>query len=182
MVRCPAWICAAMTSLMLSVSSAQADEVAPVATHGAWARATVATAMSSAAYLTIENRGKTDQRLIGVAAPVADSVALHESRMVDGLMTMRPVRSVTIPSGGSLVLRPGGVHVMLTGLKGPLAAGESFPLTLTFEGAGPVDVMVAVRSVGTQQSKAGHGPGMHHHHQTVPHEAIPMSGGHGMHR
>jgi len=36
---------------------------------------------------------------------------------------------------------PGGMHIMLVGLKQPLKEGQTFPLTLTFRKAGKVDVM-----------------------------------------
>ena len=82
--------------------------------------------------------------------------------IVNGVMQMRQLADgLPVPAGGSVVLKPGGYHVMLIGLKKPLAAGESIPLTLTFEKAGNISVTVPVRAMGAMQDdKAGMG-GMH---------------------
>ena len=51
-------------------------------------------------------------------------------------MKMRQVDAVPLPAGQAVTLSPGGYHIMLVDLKAPLVAGQSFPLTLTFEKAG----------------------------------------------
>lgn len=51
-------------------------------------------------------------------------------------MTMRPVDSIELPAGETVKLEPGGYHVMLLELAAPLTAGQTFPVTLTFEEAG----------------------------------------------
>jgi hypothetical protein len=51
-------------------------------------------------------------------------------------MTMRPVRALTIPARSAVALAPGGLHLMMTGLKRPLRAGDRFPVTLIFARAG----------------------------------------------
>ena len=55
---------------------------------------------------------------------------------------------VDVPAGGKTALEPGGLHVMLIGLKAPLKEGDKFPLTLTFAKAGKVDVEVIVEKPG----------------------------------
>jgi copper(I)-binding protein len=64
------------------------------------------------------------------------------------VMKMRPIASLDIPAGQPVTLKPGGDHVMLLGLNGPLREGQSFPLTLTFEKAGAREVTVAVEKPG----------------------------------
>jgi periplasmic copper chaperone A len=59
---------------------------------------------------------------------------------------MREVDAIDVPAGGKVKLEPGGLHIMLVGLKAPLAAGSSFPLTLKFEKAGELKVEVKVES------------------------------------
>jgi copper(I)-binding protein len=61
-------------------------------------------------------------------------------------MRMREAGPLEVPANGKLTLAPGGLHIMLMGLKKPLAAGSSFPLTLQFEKAGEVKVEVQVES------------------------------------
>jgi len=64
------------------------------------------------------------------------------------VMEMRPITSFDIPAGQPVTLKPGGEHIMLMGLNGPLREGQSFPLTLTFEKAGAREVTVAVKKPG----------------------------------
>lgn len=122
-----------------------------------WARATPAGARTGAAYMTIANKSSTADRLTGAASDVAAKLQIHEMAMVNGVMQMRELADgLPIPAGGSVVLKPGGYHVMLIGLKKPLTAGESFPLTLTFEKAGTISVTVPVQAIGaTQDGKPG---------------------------
>ena len=79
-----------------------------------------------------------------------------------GVGRMVPVQAVDVPSGAEAKLAPGGLHVMLIGLKQPLKEGQTFPLTLNFEHAGPVTVEVAI------EKSASHGPAtsMEHQHQS----------------
>ncbi len=110
-----------------------------------WARATAPGAPNGAVYLTFENRGGEADRLLGAAAAVSAGAEVHEHAHVDGLMKMRLVEGgLALPRGARLELEPGGLHLMLLGLKVPLAAGETFPLRLTFERAGDVTVEVQV--------------------------------------
>ena len=111
-----------------------------------WARESVTP--TGAAYLTVRNGGDRDDRLIGVASAVADRAELHGSAMEGGVMKMRPVEAVVVPAHGEAALEPGGLHVMLMGLKGRLEEGGSFALTLEFEHAGTIEVMVTIEDIG----------------------------------
>ncbi|MDW8311479.1 MAG: copper chaperone PCu(A)C, partial [Burkholderiales bacterium] len=111
--------------------------------HHPWARATASPAIkNSAAFLVVENKGATPDRLLGVSGDVAQKLELHTMVREAGVMRMREVPAFDIPAGGKLELKPGGLHIMLIGLKQPLKEGERFPLTLKFEKAGEVKVQV----------------------------------------
>ena len=112
-----------------------------------YARATPPGARAGGAFFTVENRGAQDDRLIAVASPAAAAAELHTMAMDGTVMRMRAVRAVDIPAGAKVALQPGGFHVMLLDLKQPLAAGERIALTLTFERAGTIDVIVNVESM-----------------------------------
>ena len=119
-------------------------------------------------FLKIANKGKTADRLVSAAASVAGTVELHTTVKDGEVMRMRPVAAIDIPAGGGAKLQPGGLHVLLIGLTKPLKEGESFPLTLTFEKAGKVEVKVEVQKAGS--SGGGHNHGDKHgaaptHHQ-----------------
>jgi len=122
----------------------------------AWARATPGRSEIGAAYATIES--PTADRLVAAASPVAKKVELHTMTMSGTVMQMRPVAAIDIPAGRLVTLAPDGLHIMLEGLKKPLRAGQSFPLTLTFEKAGKRTVEVAVQQVGAMAPM----PGMQH--------------------
>jgi periplasmic copper chaperone A len=112
-----------------------------------WARAS--TGNVGVVYMTIRNTGTADDRLVAAATPVAAQAQLHISINTNGVMSMRPLSSIEVKANGQAVLQPDGMHLMLMGLKQPLKAGASFPLTLTFEKAGNLAVTVAVRQVGS---------------------------------
>lgn len=113
----------------------------------AWARASAGAATTGVAYVTLMGGAQPDQ-LVGVSTPVATTAEVHETINDNGVMKMRPVPAVSIPPRQTVTLTPGGIHVMLTGLKQRLVAGQSFPLTLTFRHAAPVTVDVQVRPLG----------------------------------
>ncbi|MGE8500171.1 MAG: copper chaperone PCu(A)C [Pseudomonas sp.] len=110
-----------------------------------WSRAMPPVAPTAAAYFVVHNKGPGADRLLSVATPVADKAELHEHAHVDGVMKMQQVQSVEIPAGGEAKFEPMGYHVMLFGVKKQASDGERFPMTLTFEKAGPVEVEVAVQ-------------------------------------
>lgn len=101
---------------------------------------------TTAAYFTLENRSDRADRLVSVASPVARRAELHESRVENGVMRMRPVEGIAVPAGGSVRLEPGGLHVMLMELSEPIAEGRRVPLTLTFESGATLAVDAEVRS------------------------------------
>ncbi len=111
-----------------------------------FARATPAGATVAGAYMTIKNAGTAPDRLISAASTVAGVVELHEMAMEGNVMKMRAVPGIDIPAGGKAELKPGGYHVMLMALKGPLVEGQEVPLTLRFEKSGTVDVKVKIES------------------------------------
>jgi periplasmic copper chaperone A len=73
--------------------------------------------------------------------------------MEDGVMKMRALDGIDIAPGATIELKPGGMHLMIMGLKQPLKAGESFPATLRFEKAGPTPVTFNVLGMGASPSE-----------------------------
>ena len=111
----------------------------------AWVRASPSAGQATGAYLVIKNAGQTDDRLLSVASDVSEKAEMHEMKDVDGMMEMSPVESIAAPAGGRAELKPGGLHIMLVGLKRELKAGDKVTLTLTFEEAGAIQVTAEVR-------------------------------------
>ena len=123
-----------------------------------WARASAGNAPAGAAYLTLTNTGSSPDRLISASSPAAEKVQIHTHLMEDGVMKMRALDGVDVDPGAPLEFKPGGLHIMLIGLKEPLKQGTSIPLTLTFKNAGSVQVSVQVDAVSamTSQDHMGH--------------------------
>jgi copper(I)-binding protein len=112
-------------------------------------------------YVTLTNTGKAADRLLSVSTPAAQRVEMHRSMVMNGMAMMHPVEGgLPIPPGATAVFAPGGYHLMLVGLKQPLALGASVPVTLKFEKAGPMTVSFAVET-GKADAMAGM-PGMRH--------------------
>jgi hypothetical protein len=135
----------AVTACLVFASAALA-QTGQLEVSNAWARATPAKAENGVAYVTIKS--PTEDRLLSAASPVAKKVELHSMEMAGMVMKMRPLAGLEIPAGQPVTLKPGGEHIMLMGLNGPLREGQSFPLTLTFERAGTREVTVAVEKAG----------------------------------
>jgi copper(I)-binding protein len=148
-------VTALILALLLMVSVAACGSAASNTTQpaggfvtigGAWARA-AQSGGTSAAYMTITNGTLADDTLVGVATSAAASASLHEtSTDPSGMTGMHPVDGIKIPAGGTVKLEPGGYHVMLMGLTGDLTAGQTVRLTLTFSGAGAIEVSAEVRA------------------------------------
>ncbi len=140
---------------LLGNASAQASQN-DLAISNAWSRATPSATANAAVYFTVTDKGDPDT-LTGASTPVAATARLHESKSVDGVMQMRPVDSLAVDKDHPITLAPGGYHLMLTGMKQQLKAGDTFPLTLTFAHAGPISTTVKVGKAG---AKNGDMPGM----------------------
>jgi periplasmic copper chaperone A len=108
--------------------------------------------------MTIINKGTVSDRLVGGSSAVAGQFEVHSMVMEQGVAKMRPVEGgLEIKPGETVELKPGGYHVMLTGLKQPLEKGQKVKGTLEFEKAGKVDIEYTVEALGVSA------PAMHHH-------------------
>lgn len=140
-------IAAAM--LILASDGIPAMAESSITVDKAWSRATAPGVEIGVGYLTIKNDGDAPDRLVSVSTPVAEKAEIHQTQMQDGKMQMRPVPDgIPIPAKGTVTLEPAGYHLMLMGLKAPLAKGSTFTASLAFEHAGTVDVTFHVEGMG----------------------------------
>jgi periplasmic copper chaperone A len=121
-----------------------------------WARPTPPAAKVGGAYLRLDNRGSAD-RLVAASTPVAASVELHTHRVENGVATMRAVPAIDLPAASVVEFKPGGLHLMLIGLKAPLTVGQTFALTLRFAQAGERTIEVSVGESPGRASPAASG-------------------------
>lgn len=114
-------------------TTAQGENANTLQVTGVWARPSTEGNEVSAAYLQITNLGDQDDALLSVTTDAARMTELHTMQMDGDIMRMRPVERIDLPSGETVALRPGGLHIMLMGLTAPLVESESLTLDLTFE-------------------------------------------------
>lgn len=114
----------------------------------------------TAMYMTIKTTGAGD-RLISATTPISPIVQLHETVMRDGAMNMQQVAGgIPVPPAGEVVLKPGGLHIMMMNLTAPLKVGQTVPIELNFEKAGKVSLTAPVKPIGdTTGTSSGGGMG-----------------------
>jgi periplasmic copper chaperone A len=114
-----------------------------------WSRATPKGASTGSGYMTITNKGTMPDKVSCVSSDASAQCQIHTMTMENGVMKMRPVEGgLEIAPGATVMLKPGGLHVMLLDLKHPLEPGQSVKATLKFDHAGTVDVEYPIAAIG----------------------------------
>jgi copper(I)-binding protein len=148
--------------LILLLSACTKPKAGQIEAKDAWVRAAAAPQMqmdsgssmsgsehmsggTSAAYMVLHNLTDETDRLVSVTTDAAESAGMHITQVENDIATMRPVDSIEVPPQGETKLVPGGLHIMLMGLKHELKAGDKVRLILQFEKAGAVSVEAEVR-------------------------------------
>jgi copper(I)-binding protein len=116
---------------------------------------------NSATFMGLHNMGKEGSALIAATSPAAEVVELHTHTMEEGMMSMRKVDKIDLPAGEVVKLEPGGLHVMLIGLKQQLVPDENVPMTLTFEDGSSLQLNIPVRKLQMHMKQSGHQGQMH---------------------
>lgn len=114
---------------------------------GAWARPAGPAMPNSAAYALLVNLTDKEDVLVSAEVSVSETVELHEMIMGEGdVMQMRPVEGgIPLPAGSAVQLKPGGLHVMLIGLKQELMAGTTMDLKLNFAESDSIELTLPIR-------------------------------------
>lgn len=100
-----------------------------------------------AVYLTIANESSQPDMLLSAMSDVSPQTMLHRDVTNGATEEMVPAGPITIGAGKTLVLQPGGYHLMLMNLNRHLAVGNIIHVTLDFTRAGAVSVTVPVVSI-----------------------------------
>jgi copper(I)-binding protein len=136
----------ALIALLLCAAAGAAAQAVRV--DHPYARATPPGARTGGVFFVLLNSAAGTDRLVAASSPAARSVELHQMAMDGGVMKMRAVPAIEVPGGGRVELKPGGYHVMMVDLRQPLKTGDRIPMTLTFERAGTLDIVVPVEAMG----------------------------------
>lgn len=140
-------VCSASVLADVQSIDTQGAKTDQVTLERAWSPETIPGRSNGVVYLDIQNSSDEIIQLISLSTDIARKASLHESLLVDGMMKMQSVPSLTIPPGERVSLKPGGLHVMLMGLKKPLAVGDSHRLVLNFSKNRSHEVEVAVSPI-----------------------------------
>jgi hypothetical protein len=139
--------------LVLALTTAYAGDyrVGSMVVTDPWSNATPKGATVGAGYMKITNNGTVPDRLIGGSTDSASRLEVHEMKMENGVMKMRPVQGgLTINPGQTVELSPDTYHVMFRDLKKPLTTGDHLKASLMFEKAGAVDIEYDVFAIGAK--------------------------------
>lgn len=146
--------------------SAQANDAAKVAADGPGVtvdsnglRLSAHPVAPSAAYLVLRGDGQP-MTLTNVSSAAASRVEMHESIREDGMVMMRPVEQIAIAADGEVVMRPGGLHLMIFDISDAARAAQSVPLTLTFASGARVTIDASVADLTAREGGA---PADHQH-------------------
>ncbi|HET7599113.1 MAG TPA: SCO family protein [Gemmatimonadales bacterium] len=102
----------------------------------------------AAGYFTLHNRGDQPLTLESVAVAGVAAATLQEQRRAGNVVRVKPLGPIVIRPGKTVILEPGGIQLMLSGVRRPLQPGDTVRMTLNFEGQNPVLVEAPVRSYG----------------------------------
>ena len=128
----------------MAMSQAAGFPVGDILIDHPWARSLPAVSKNGAVYMTLRNDGTGADSLVSASTPVADRTEIHTHIHESGMMMMRQIEKIELIAGAEARLEPGGLHLMLFGIYSPMTEGKQFPMSLRFENAGDVEVMVSV--------------------------------------
>ena len=150
---------AALLAFFGAIATAHEYKLGALEIKHPWSRATPKGAAVAGGYLTIINNGTTVDRLVGGTVALAGKFEIHEMKLVNGVMQMRPLPSgIEIKPGATVEFKPGSYHLMFVDLKASFEQGQRVKGTLVFEKAGSIEVEYAVEAIGASPK------GDTHHH------------------
>lgn len=118
-----------------------------VQVHNAYIRAVPPTAAVTAAFMDINNQGNQARAVVSASSAAADAVELHTHTNVDGVMQMRQVKQIDLAANSTTHLKPGGLHIMLIGLKKPLNMDENVLVSLKLDDGSLLELDLPVRKM-----------------------------------
>jgi hypothetical protein len=143
--------------LALSAAAARAQGPSWIV-DGDWVEPSLVGARNGVAYFNLENRTGVADRLMKATTPAAERAEVHRDEMKNGVMSMRATGPLALAPGERVALAPGGLHLMLIGLKRRLRVGDRIALTLIFEHHAPLTLEVPVQADPPDESGPGRRP------------------------
>ena len=131
---------------MTVLASCSVPPLAEVEVSNLWAQPVDEAGTSAAVYMTIADRCVSPQALRSVTARFPHMASLHRSTVTDNTLRMTSLSFVPVSCTSSTLLKPMGIHVMVTHLQ-RLKIGDLIPLTLRFDRSGDLDVVAEVTTL-----------------------------------
>tara|TARA_Y100001970_G_scaffold38696_1_gene47668 strand:- start:290 stop:796 length:507 start_codon:yes stop_codon:yes gene_type:complete len=113
----------------------------------------------SAAYGMIMNKTNNDINLTGVKITdkiIKGMAEMHQTTIKEGIASMARIEALTIPANGSVTLEPGGLHIMLMKLQGPLIKGDSLQLSFNDSDNNEYAVMLSIEKMAMDMDHSKH--------------------------
>ena len=113
----------------------------------------------SAAYGMIMNKTNNDINLTGVKITdkiIKGMAEMHQTTIKEGIASMAKIETLTIPANGSVTLEPGGLHIMLMKLQGPLIKGDHLSLSLNDSNNNEYAVILSIEQMAMDMDHGKH--------------------------
>lgn len=143
-----------ITGLLCSLTISPA--FAEITFDDARVRAVPPTQTITAAFMQIHNTGSEDLAIIGAESPVSEVVELHTHIRDGEKMQMRQIPQIELPAMATTTLQPGGLHLMLIGLKATLELDQPIDITLKLSNGETQTLTAPVKEIMPMMQGHGH--------------------------
>jgi periplasmic copper chaperone A len=99
---------------------------------------------NTAAYMELVNTASEDVRLIGAESDAVERIEIHDHQMHQGMMKMVQQQEVIVPANSSVEFKPGGLHLMMFGIKEALVKNQQVTITLIFANDSEMEIKAVV--------------------------------------
>jgi periplasmic copper chaperone A len=144
---CSSWMLLMAMTFLLFVGRLEPAVAEEVSVQNPWMRFIIK-ARPAGGFFTLRNDTNTALTLTGASSPACGMIMLHETKEVNGIAQMLPVKSLSVPAHGTLSFHPGGYHIMCMKPQSTMVVGHEVPVTLKFAGGKIVTASFPVRGPG----------------------------------
>jgi len=110
-----------------------------------------------AGYMKIHNLSDKDIKILSAKSPLFKNIEIHLTEMKNGMMRMVKQENLNIKAKGHIELKPGGLHMMLTGKLKPIKSDSVIPLTISFDNGESISINLDVKTDRPSKMKCGSG-------------------------
>lgn len=135
---------ALLMTLSLGVQAAVSDQIT---IKDGFVREAPPNQTISGAFMTLKNNDLSDHKVVSATSPAAKTVELHTHTHENGMMKMRQTPQIELPANAEVMLKPGGLHIMLIDLTAPLSTDTPVAVTIKFEDGSEKTLELPVKSM-----------------------------------